>query len=168
MEITELEAKALSIDDLKDMQSKPIKYVMYDDLRDMDYDELWSEGPMCIILLDIHNGRDIEPVGHWVALLNYDSHIEHFDSYGLSLDQELSFTHDGPYLTNILKGKTVVENGEKLQKFRDQVNTCGRWCIVRCNEYNRNIHDFVEWIHNIPCEPDIAVTLLTTYPGGTS
>lgn len=158
----------MSLDDLRALATDHIKFIEYSQLAKMTFDDLWAEGPRVIVLLNIINKNHREPVGHWITLLKFPDYVEHFDPYGLTIDQELAFTHDKPLLGSLLRGHTVVENRTRLQKFRENVNTCGRWAVVRANKYPMNLHDFKKWIHDIPCEPDVAITLLTTKPGGVS
>ena len=165
----EQEAKALSTDDLKLLQIDRINYIMYDDLARMSLKDVFEGSPCAIILLDIHNGRETAPVGHWIALLEYNDYVEHFDSYGLTIDEERAYTHDGPYLTKVLKGVRVRESKYRFQEMREDVNTCGRWCVVRCNEYFRsngrkNLSDFYRFIEKWGINGDALVTLLTFYP----
>lgn len=160
------EKKPLGIDDLKTMANVPINYILYDDLKGQTLDDIFRDTPLAIILLQIHNGKDIAPVGHWIALLKFDDHVEHFDSYGLSIGEELSFTHDEDFLGKILTGTPVRENRKQLQRFREDVNTCGRWAVVRCNEFGRTgktITQFQKLYDDLECSPDDAVTLQTWF-----
>ena len=64
-------------------------------------------------------------VGHWISLIQYPGYIENFDSYGLTIDQELSITHEKRYLSILLRGQEVKQGTVQLQEIRNDVNTCG-------------------------------------------
>jgi hypothetical protein len=160
------EKRALTVEQLRKWQKGNVNYFMYDNLADKTLADLFDGADCAIILLDIHNGRDIAPVGHFIAVINQGSHIEHFDSYGLNVDEELSFTHDQPHLSRILNRSRVITNGRKFQRFREDVNTCGRWCVVRCNEWNLRkltLVQFGDLFDELDADPDEAVTLMTWY-----
>jgi len=160
------EKEALTMKDLDNMIPFKVNFIPYDSLRRMQLSDVFNGTDYAIILLDIHNGRDVAPVGHWIALLRYPDHIEHFDSYGLSVDSELAFTHDGSYLTGLLNGNLVIENTKRLQKFREDTNTCGRWCVVRCLEKDRTggtLQEFLKLFDEIDLDNDLVVTLMTLY-----
>ena len=101
--------------------------------------------------------------GHWTCILRYGKTIEWFDSYGLNIDSELKFINtvkkkllgeDHKHLTRILteatnRGYHVIWNKRKLQKFKDGINTCGRWVILRLTMFKDmlfDLHDFLEFI----------------------
>ena len=82
--------------------------------------------------------------GHWVGLIKHNNnHVEHFDSYGYTPDDEFSFIDKSsrtkynyrgrPYLSTLLsKFKGTVEyNHDKLQGSSNQIATCGRHCCLR-------------------------------------
>ena len=53
-----------------------------------------------------------------------------------------------PYLSNLLKNKQlpVYYNTHPYQEDKKGVNTCGRWCVVRCiyaNKNNKSFHDII-------------------------
>lgn len=101
--------------------------------------------------------------GHWTCILRYGKTIEWFDSYGLAVDSELRFIdtmkkkmlgEDHKHLTRLLNDATkrgfhVIWNKRKLQKFKNGVNTCGRWVILRITMFKDmlfDLHDFLEFI----------------------
>ena len=99
-----------------------------------------------IVLLQIE-GPNAPSVGHWIAILRRGAdEYEHFDSYGLNLDEELHITHEKPYLTALLtsKGVKVSYNKYKLQLRKDDMNTCGRWCVARVRLHDLTLEKFAE------------------------
>lgn len=154
-------------DDIKNLAAGRINLFLYDNLKGKTLADLHKGTPCAIILLQIHNGRDVAPVGHWIAVIDTGSGIEHFDPYGLTIDQELSYTHEEHYLSQILEGHHPFNSPYKFQKHREDVQTCGRWCVVRCNEFLINkmsIREFDRFIGDLGIDGDLAVTLMTRYP----
>jgi hypothetical protein len=82
--------------------------------------------------------------GHWVVILRYDNTIEFFNSYGLMPSVDLNFIdnlqnkmlgQDIKFL-NILLNEcknrfNIIYNKKRFQKLQPNINTCGRWCILR-------------------------------------
>lgn len=111
--------------------------------------------------------------GHWVCLFkyHYSSTISFFDSYGLKPDEELKITNDVmktntyPYLSWLLlhhKGK-VEYNHYQFQKYLQDVNTCGRWVIVRLLYMDVPLKKFINMFKtkNDGIDTDDFVTFLT-------
>lgn len=80
-------------------------------------------------------------VGHWVIVLETPEGIEHFDSYGIKPDGELSFVPtkwraalgmEQPHLIQLLLDtmKPINFNDWPLQG-KGRIATCGRWCAMR-------------------------------------
>jgi len=171
MEIIEsIIAKPLSFDDLKLMLANKASSTMllnYDLLAKVEsMKQLFVDGiDSLIILLDIE-GPNAPKVGHFIAILDHGDHYEHFDPYGISLDEELAITHDQPWLSRLLTGHNnprLEENTIKFQAKREDVNTCGRWCVARVHSKFLELPRFQEFIkagHNIP---DVVVVLMTMF-----
>ncbi len=130
--IKRLEAEPLGFPELKRMLSKDgrdkdTKLLQYDELAKFSsLDQLFAKDQAVIILLQIE-APDAPKVGHWIALLDQGDHVEHFDSYGLSADEELALTHESDLLTKLLQtASTRVEDSTtKLQHISEHTNTCG-------------------------------------------
>ena len=158
------EGKALSDKDLQRMCNKAgvkVNILMYDQLKDMNFDQLLSKTPL-IMLLNIV-GDNAPKVGHWIAFLSYNGQLEHFDSYGLRPDQELHITHEQPYLTRILRGQRYETNHVQLQEKKDHVNTCGRHCVSRILMKQMRQRQYVRWLTSQHEKPDLTVTLKTLH-----
>ena len=164
--VAQAEKKDLSFADLRKMlgeKTHTTKFIQYDALSQFrDIAELFGSDNSVIILMSI-KGPNAPAAGHFIALLNKPNFIEHFDSYGFSIDQELNITHEQDLLGNMLRssGKSIVQSKRKYQKMREYVNTCGRWCVVRVRHYNMSRSEFSSFIDSTHQEPDVAVTMLT-------
>ena len=112
--------------------------------------------------------------GHWCCLYeNNKKHICFFDSYGIIPDDQLEFTpkdlrddlkHEQRYLTQLLydSGKKIEYNEYQLQLREKNINTCGRWCLVRLQYPNISINDFYHIFNSFkPLKPDILISLIT-------
>lgn len=130
-----LEAQPMSDDTMRRMlgaRAQDTLVTAYDDLRGVStFHDLFAKHRAAIVLLQMR-GTD-NPVGHWIALLNKGRYVEHFDPYGIGLDEELDITHEDRHLARIQEHSQVplVETTEQLQHMRDHTNTCGRWCVAR-------------------------------------
>lgn len=163
--LKQLEREPLGIKQLQGMLTTPVKFFDYDQLHGKSLQDVMSEGK-AIIYMRIKNeiGRQTSAVGHWIALLKQvderGDFIEHFDSYGLSLDKELALTHSDKYLSYLLQNERVFEGKKRLQKVRENVNTCGRHVVQRCN-MPLSYSEYVHFLSTIECPADTAVTLMT-------
>ena len=106
----------------------------------------------CVVILY----QTKENTGHWVCLFKRDNNVlEFFDPYGLVLDQELPLStynlqrHNGvltPHLTALIKQSSykVSNNIHKLQEFKHDVNTCGRWVSLRVKWRSKSLSEFIK------------------------
>jgi hypothetical protein len=108
--------------------------------------------------------------GHWVCMF-YDRNNEFnfFDSYGLKPDEELKYAtynlNEGrPFLTLLLNkynGKIIVNN-KRLQVFKNDVNTCGRWTAFRVLtrlKYTKN--EFIQLFDTFKNNGDFYISAIT-------
>jgi hypothetical protein len=115
------------------------KILSYTELRSYtSIDQLLSPHEAVIILYELEIN-----VGHWVSLFKKDTNtLEFFDSYGLSVDEELKFAkentriHKGQELNHLSfliqnSGYGLIENKVQLQKNLEDINTCGRYAAYR-------------------------------------
>jgi len=164
--IDQLKASSLTFKELQYLagfnQTKRCRWVVYDELRNYkNLEHLMALGA-AVILLEIER-RDAPKVGHFVLILDHGSHYEHFDSYGISHDKELAIISEH-HLTNFFKNskKKIIENTTKLQMFREDVNTCGRWCVARLLLRKIELQPFVKiFDHLRPQTPDEMVSVMT-------
>ena len=138
-------------------KKKIVKYSDLDEYKTID-DLLPNSEDFAILLVESNFNS-----GHWIALLKYDNIIEIFNSYGGPPGEELQFVGKKknneleqfePYLNQLLdkalqQGKQVIYNKVKLQKLKQDYNTCGRWCIIRCimlKDFDMNLKVFLAFI----------------------
>lgn len=154
------------------------KWMLYDDLANVKHiSDLFESGINTMyILLEIEDS--VEPIGHWISIINYTSGTNidydygHYDPYGFSIDQELSFTHSQPLLEDLLAGQRLEENRHQHQSFKHKktdVNTCGRHVVSRSVFYYMSNQDYDKLIiepilkDNWIRDPDTMVSLLTAF-----
>lgn len=163
--IEKIKDNALTFGQLQDLvgpqQTKNCRWITYDDLNKFErVDQLMDLGAV-VILLQIETPR-APKVGHFIVLLDHGSHYEHFDSYGLSMDQELRIT-DEHHLTKMFKmtRKPIIDNTKRLQTLREDVNTCGRWVVARLLLRKLELDAFLKLIEYFRVNYDDLVSIMT-------
>jgi hypothetical protein len=166
---------------------KDIKRFLDDDVTILKYPELSNKqtlddilgGKSCACILYMTK----ENFGHWTALIKnpggQDNTYEIFDSLGIAPDEELKFIDDSfrqdsnqtrQHLSHIVasdykNGRVPIGNVSfgkyKLQKSIKDINTCGRWCAVRCILKRFSTAEFPLLFIDQKLDPDEAVTWLT-------
>ena len=133
MDIEKMESYDLSNEDIKRITNNRCRIMAYHDLANVNsLSEILDLEGAVIILYETREG-----FGHWVALFEVPNtnKLEFFDSYGFGLDEELKYAkyNNTPYLSQLVEkdGRQVLTNKSKLQKFAENVNTCGRWTATR-------------------------------------
>lgn len=169
MELLKLTKQTLGFDDLQDMlgpeNSTMCRFLLYDQLAVFGkISDLWKGGfTAAIILLQKEDVRKKEDaVGHFILLLNYGSYVEHFDSYGLTADEELAIIkerHLTKFFNNDEKG--LVQNTTRLQKYGGNINTCGRWVVARLLLKDMTLKEFIKFMKSIGTPNDQMVTMMT-------
>ena len=150
--------------------------VKYGDISNMnDIDELFNGGCYVIILVESE-----ENSGHWCLCLRYDDDIiEQFDSYGgkidnemkyISSDQKLKLNEENNELANILQGYKVVVSKYRFQKLDPNIDTCGKWTLLRILMFvlgHMEIDEFTQWFKKLAkeerCSNDELVCRLITF-----
>lgn len=106
--------------------------------------------------------------GHWVCIWADEDKISYFDSYGFKPDEEAEFAYYvsqnlEPYLTQILHadGRQITYNHYKLQKFTQDVNTCGRWVAIRLRWKKLSHKKFHDLFEDNKLNADMLITYLT-------
>jgi hypothetical protein len=125
-------------------------WMLYDDLAKFSQpDEIFKDKYEAIyVLLQIKSEDPTKSaVGHWVCFIFHREKNEYYwyDSYGIPIAKELSLTHEPDTILKLTKNVNLgMENKHRHQMFRDDVNTCGRHCVLRSvfwhldnDEYNR-------------------------------
>lgn len=161
--------KSLSNNEIYDVFDGKIKILTYPELEQYkNIDELLYPYDKVIILY-----LTSENYGHWVALFKINhNNIEFFDSYSMKPDEELKLIGEHvrnvnnqttPHLSHLLydSNYNIHYNDVRLQKMKNDVNTCGRHCIVRLACDKMFIDDYVKLITSFKYDPDYVVTYLT-------
>jgi len=163
--IEKIRDNALSMDQLKRLvgpqQAANCRWIVYDELLKFpSLEELMKLGAV-VILLQIES-RDKPPVGHFILIIDHKSHYEHFDSYGLTMDEELKITQEH-HLTNMFKQtrKPIVDNTKRLQALRQDINTCGRWVVARLLLKQLELAPFLKLIEYFKVNYDDLVSIMT-------
>ena len=160
----------LSDEDVLRITDGKCKVMLYSDLEQYDdIDSVLRPYGAVVILYQLEQN-----VGHWVTVIKHGSkHIEVFDSFGMSIDQELQFSqynlrrHNGmqvPHLSHLLDNSpyTISYNDTQLQQFKHHVNTCGRWCALRVRFRSDSLDDFINLFKkNEHYDGDFFVSALT-------
>ncbi len=147
----------------------------YKDLAGVrDLDEILDKP--CVLLYETK-----ENFGHWTLLLKiHPDTIELFDSYAYRPDEQIKFIpsyfrdkenawpHLSWLLANSVKYKRIISNNVRLQKHANDVNTCGRWCIMRAifwKDFGTSLHEFTNIFDDSygKLHPDDIVTLATMF-----
>ena len=132
--------------------------VKYGDISTMDgIDELFNGGCYVIILVESE-----ENSGHWCLCLRYDDDIiEQFDSYSGKIDNEMKYIssdkksqlgEENNELAHLLKDKKVVVSKYRFQKLSSDVDTCGKWVLLRLLMFilgHMEIYEFTIWFKKL-------------------
>jgi len=158
----------LSISFLKQLAGTDVDkigFFYYDDLGRVRSLEALFDGKQAVILLMQIKGPNANPVGHFITILNYNNYIEHFDSYGITLEKELIITKEPAYLQKLIQqsGKKLVQNTIQFQAIKEDVETCGRWCVARARMFKYNLNEFKNFFDQKITTYDSKVTLLTFF-----
>ena len=145
------ESVSLSADDILKITDNRCDVMVYTDLHKItDINQLFENKDAVVILYQAK-----ENYGHFISLLKHSDHIlEFFDPYGFDIDEELKFSefnireHEGqlvPHLKHLIdnSGYQLIVNKQKLQQFKKDVNTCGRWCAVRIKFLHLSLAQFI-------------------------
>jgi len=169
--IVDAEKYPLTANDMLRIADGKTNIIVYEDLEGVNnIDEVLSPYDACIILY-----QTAEDFGHWVTLLKTSENtLEFYDSYGLSIDEELNTDnefhkriHEGkivPHLTHLIQqsGYKVKSNRERLQENLEDVNSCGRYASLRVRLRNFSMEKFNGlWKNNKHYSPDFWVSATT-------
>jgi hypothetical protein len=143
---------------------KACGFYMYDSLNSVTPANFYAK-PCAIILMQ--NKKSGDPTGHFFAILKHRNFIEHFDSYGFTIDDELRITGEPPYIKQMLneQAKPVMETKYKFQSLKNDSETCGRWCAVRVKMRDMLPSEFHDFFETPVVSKDQKVTLATYFLG---
>lgn len=169
MSLEEIKDYSLSDGDIRRILGSNIKIFTYPQLKQYrDINSLFDDEGRCMVLFLTNSPTE----GHWCCMLRKEKGIEFFDPYGESPDEvvdglskskleQLDMT--SPYLTRLLKasGIPVYYNSHQFQKDKEGVNTCGRWCVVRCFYAPYSLEQFKHVVDSSNMTGDDFVSALT-------
>jgi hypothetical protein len=156
-----MDKKLLSepMDDLEiiNYMNDPNCIIKYSELGNVDnIDQLLpSNNTFKIILIETAKNS-----GHWVCIGRNSDTIYYFNSYGERADRDWRFVpkciqkildQDAGKLSELLKSSAlpVKQNYTKYQILKDNIATCGRWCILfltLMKDKNYDLEDFKEFV----------------------
>jgi hypothetical protein len=155
-DIEAIKAYALSNDDINTILDPETKILSYPKFCEVEHiDSVFDRLGRCVFLFLTEN----ETTGHWLCMFKRGKDtIEYFDSYGekpdaqrkwLSEEQLEDLGEGEPCLTYLLKasGYKVYYNTVQYQKDKQDVNSCGRWCVARliCKDFsNLQFHNLIK------------------------
>ena len=167
-EVKEVEIQPMDDIDIRDNLGQSVKILKYTDLSKYRSitDLLPSKKDYAIILyLDAPNK------GHWTCVLRDDCNIYFFCSYGSKVDEPLTWTDCAtriqlgasvPFLTRMFnsatsgrlrKGFNIYYNPVKYQNENNDINTCGRYCVLLIKQFKKynhyNLYDFNKYMNTI-------------------
>tara|TARA_R110000803_G_scaffold14544_3_gene40387 strand:- start:50 stop:604 length:555 start_codon:yes stop_codon:yes gene_type:complete len=134
--VEQAETIPLSGSDLNTITEGKSNILAYSDLEKyQNIDDVLGEFGAAIILYQHDEG-----FGHWVSIFKIDSKtLYFFDPYSIQIDKEIEFSpfqikrHHGkivPHLTDLINNSkyNLIQNKTRYQRFKKDINTCGRWC----------------------------------------
>jgi hypothetical protein len=138
--------KSLSDQDIYKLCNENVNIMSYIDmLKFNDIDNLLGKCGACVLLYDLEEINR----GHWCCITRQDNwNIEFFDPYGIKPDRELAYSQvldkKNTHLSKLLDYShyKLHYNPYQFQEFKEGVNTCGRWCALRCIMKDDNIDKF--------------------------
>ena len=141
-----------------------VRVILYDDLPKNGTIDSVFRGAKAIIVLYTMHGKDLDAVGHYIAIIKHKVHLEYFSSYGLPPGAEIAATHSDPDKLMNLLGRNYKVSRAKLQS-RFHSNTCARWAFARVLLHDVKNPSFVktfsEKVHF--AKPDDLVSLATLF-----
>ena len=161
---------ALSSSDIMNKMNDQCKIVQYGDLVNYhNIDEVFGPYKYVFILYCMKPHE-----GHWTALIKLDSNnIEFFDGYGSDdVDSELSFIPMDYRIHSNQLHKTLSKllqqspyrihyNDHQMQEFKKGISTCGRHCLLRCFNADKNIDEYFKAVKHNSRKDKISMDELT-------
>lgn len=160
-----LRKQDLSFKELQDMVgpefTRNTLWITWDELAKYSSVSSLMQKKAVVVLLEIERPYT-NNVGHFILLLQYPDHIEHFDSYGLTMEEELAATQE-KHLTRIFQDyrQPVINNTKRLQTLRQDINTCGRWVVGRLMLQEMKLDQFLKFIDYFKLNHDDLITAMT-------
>lgn len=147
---------------MKSLTKNKYEIVLYEDIsKYKSVDDLLGKNKGVIILYQV----DSKFHGHWTCLHETGNELYFFDPYGLKLDAQLKYCdyYNQPYLSLLVEKsfKKVNNSLFKLQKFRTNINTCGRFVSLRLRWRFLDHAKFAKLFFTKCYSPDFWVSVIT-------
>lgn len=146
IDIESIEKYPLSDKDIKNIENTNI--FKLSDIVNMDHiDECFDRLGRCIVLI-----QNIDyNTGHWASILKYNNCIELYEGYGLKKNELVKMDDNIINLFNLISkcGYKLITNNKKRQKKKDNINTCGRYALVRNLTYYKTLDEFNKFLDDI-------------------
>jgi len=168
------ETVPLTNDDIENLTSGKCRVMLYENLMNFENIEDVLAPHGAVILLYQTTERLF---GHFVSLFYHPKKrntLIFYDSYGLKMDEELSFSRYNirnmgklvPHLSDLIhkSNLTVESNTKKMQRDYKDRNTCGRYAALRIIFRELDNKEFNHMLSsNKYFNSDYAVTVLTLF-----
>lgn len=140
--------------------------ILYQDFIELSFKKILNMLPI-VILYESKPG-----FGHWTLLHRYRNNIEFFDSYGFQPDTEFNYVDPRyrlphklvEFLLSMFDSFKIHYNQYRFQTMSENIQTCGRWCILRNLLKHIDIDKFAEAVDSLSIEvkatPDELVTII--------
>lgn len=172
--IARIEEIPLTGDDLTTMSQKlgnnNTHFVFYEDLATIgNLKELFGRSNTVFILFQIREQGGIAAIGHWAALIKNRHGVVYYDPYGLALSEDIALGGEPNWLDRLLRGTRVDINKIRHQRFRKDVNTCGRHTVSRALFYFMTNAEYDQLVirplidGRSVADGDVYVSLLTAF-----
>ena len=168
--INQIYINDLDLLDVKSLTRQKVQVILYDNLTiNDDILNLLSKDGRALLLFPTGAGAD----GHWIAILfNSNTRVlEHWDSYALTVTQEMTYSRNPNVEQNILgklyqkaqqqHGITIVYNTYRMQKMAKNYNQCGRHSCLRLRFHYLNLHQYAKLMLGQTMSPDWIVSAIT-------
>lgn len=168
--IKELRKKSFSGEDILTLCDNKTRIITYPELYNFkNIDDVLEPYGNVVILYETSKGY-----GHWICVIKHNDKIEFFDPYGLPCDDQLEFiskkfrkenNENFPILSKMLyeSGYKIVYNSEQLQKYSDDISSCGRHVSFRIIMKNVPLNEYGALLKRNKYDPDTIVTYLTAF-----
>lgn len=161
---------ALSNDDILELTDGEANIVLYPDLHKFEtIDELLGPNENCFLLFESKAN-----FGHWVLIFKENkNNVAFFNSYGGYPDDSLKkipkefreiSNQVVPYLSQLMvdSGYDLSYNEFKFQSDGKNINTCGRWCVLRWWLKDLDLYEFKDFLDYIKDETGLTYDEIVT------
>lgn len=165
--IRSAESVSLTETDIKMLTKNNVKIMSYPELEGLSLSQVFDTSDYVCVLFETRHDY-----GHWVLLSKLSdskgTFYEYFDPYAFGVDEVLekvpehtreALGEDDFHLTFLFKDQRVVVNHVRLQKYAEDVNTCGRHCISRYWHRDKTLKKYISFMIDSRNDPDYLVTI---------